>query len=64
MALLDRFYPESYVVLLMEAQQMERLAVRETFQYVGLAFMMVLDGVETLKDKIDGIVVMREICIS
>ena len=43
---------------------MERLAVRETFQYAGLAFMMELDGMETLKDKIDGIVTMKEICIS
>jgi len=63
-ALLDRFYPESYVVLLMEAQQMGRLAVCETFQYAGLAFMMEIDGVETFQNKIDGIVKRREICIS
>jgi hypothetical protein len=63
-ALTDRFYPESYVVLLMEAQRMGRLPICETFQYAGLAFMMEIDGVETLKNKIDGIVNMREICIS
>jgi hypothetical protein len=64
MALTDRFYPESYVVLLREAQQMGRLPVYETYQYACLAFMMEIDRVEAAKNKINGRVKMREICIS